>query len=317
MKQFTSIYDVINLNELIQLAIQIKKNPFANQDLGKNKTLGMVFFNPSLRTRWSTQTAANNLGMKVISMNATQGWAIEFEEGITMNTNKAEHIKEAAKVLSQYCDVLAIRSFPTLTDRAKDYEDFVLNQFLKFAEVPIVSMESAIRHPLQSLTDLITIEEHKKTIKPKVVLSWAPHPKALPQAVSNSFAEWVLAAGYDLTITHPHGYELSTEFTEGAKIEYDQAKAFEGADFIYTKNWSSYNNYGTILTPKENWIINQEKMDLTNDGKFMHCLPVRRNVIVSDEVIDGKNSLVIEQANNRSFAAQAVLQHMMSGQNRG
>ncbi|HHH50059.1 MAG TPA: N-acetylornithine carbamoyltransferase [Saprospiraceae bacterium] len=311
MKQFTSIHDVSNLHQLIQSAIHLKKNPFAHQELGKQKTLGMLFFNPSLRTRWSTQKAAANLGMQVISMNATQGWAIEFEEAVPMNTNKAEHIKEAAKVLSQYCDILAVRSFPTLTDRTKDYQDFVLNQLLKFATVPIISMESAIRHPLQSLTDLITIEEHKKTEKPKIVLSWAPHPKALPQAVSNSFAEWILAAGYDLTITHPHGYELSEEFTKGAKIEYNQSKAFEGADFIYAKNWSSFNHYGKILTPKENWIINQQKMALTNDGKFMHCLPVRRNVVVSDAVIDSKNSLVIAQANNRTFAAQAVLQNVL------
>ena len=312
MKQFTSVNDVSNINELVQLAAHCKQHPFDYKSLGKNKTLGLVFFNPSLRTRWSTQKAANNLGMEVISMNATQGWAIEFEEGIRMDTTKAEHIKEAAKVLSQYSDIIGIRTFPSLTDKEKDYQDFILNQFIKYADVPIISLESAIRHPLQSLTDLLTIEEHKKTNSPKIVLTWAPHPKALPQAVSNSFSEWILTAGYDLTITHPTGYELSEEFISGATIEYDQEKAFAEADFVYAKNWSSFNDYGKIITPTRDWIISQEKMNLTNQAKFMHCLPVRRNVVVGDEVIDGKNSMVIEQANNRTYAAQAVLHQILT-----
>ena len=312
MKNFTSIHDIQDVHALVDLAKACKADPIGNTMLGKNKTLGLVFFNPSLRTRWSTQKAAQNLGMHVISMNATQGWAIEFEDGAIMNLDKAEHIKEAAQVLSQYCDIIAIRTFPSLEDKEKDYADFILNQFIKFADVPILSMESAIRHPLQSLTDLLTIEEHKTVEKPRIVLTWAPHPKRLPQAVANSFAEWVTAVEYDLIITHPEGYELSEEFTRGATISYDQVSAFEGADFIYAKNWSSFHNYGNTNSPEKNWIINKAKMDLTNEAKFMHCLPVRRNVVVADEVIDSRNSIVIQQAGNRTWAAQAVLQHMVS-----
>jgi len=312
MKNFTSVQDVTDIKALVNAAISCKANPFGNSLLGKNKTLGLVFFNPSLRTRWSSQKAAQNLGMNVISMNATQGWAIEFEDGAVMNLDKAEHIKEAAKVLSQYSDIIGIRTFPSLTDKEKDYADFILNQFIQFATVPIVSLESAIRHPLQSLTDLMTIEEQKKVANPKIVLTWAPHPRKLPQAVSNSFAEWILAAGYELTITHPEGYELSPQFTEGAKIEYDQEKAFEDADFIYAKNWSGFERYGNIDAPAKNWMITGEKMALTREAKFMHCLPVRRNVVVADEVIDSINSMVIEQANNRTYAAQAVLKSLLS-----
>jgi len=307
MKNFTSIHDVSNIEQLVQQTLNFKKTPLSYSDFGKGKTLGMVFFNPSLRTRMSTQKAAHNLGMSVISLNVKDGWQLEFENEVIMNGDKAEHIKEAAAVMSQFVDVLAIRSFPSLTDREKDYADFVLQKFIQYSSVPILSLESATRHPLQSLADLITIKEHQKNTRPKVVLTWAPHPKALPQAVANSFVEWMNFVDVDLTITHPKGYELATEFSKNVTTEYDQNKAFTNADFIYAKNWSSYQNYGKIIFPKEDWQITSEKMALTNDGKFMHCLPVRRNVVVADSVLDNPNSLVIQQTNNRTFAAQAVL----------
>lgn len=311
MQNFTSVHDVKNIKSLVKIGLKLKQNPLKYKKLGKDKTLVLLFFNPSLRTRLSTQKAALNLGMNVIVMNMTEGWNLEFEEGIKMNTDKAEHIKEAAKVVSQYADIIGIRTFPSLTDKQKDYSDFILNQFITHSEVPIISLESAIRHPLQSLADLLTMKELGKTKKPKVVLSWAPHPRALPQAVSNSFAEWVLNAGMDLTITHPKGYELSKEFTKGAVIEYNQEKAFKGADFIYTKNWSSFKDYGKIVSTDESWMITKAKMDLTNKGKFMHCLPVRRNVVVAGEVLDSKYAAVINQANNRTYAAQAVLKNIL------
>ena len=307
MKNFTSIHDVSNIEQLVQQTLNFKKTPLSYSDFGKGKTLGMVFFNPSLRTRMSTQKAAHNLGMSVISLNVKDGWQLEFENEVIMNGDKAEHIKEAAAVMSQFVDVLAIRSFPSLTDREKDYADFVLQKFIQYSSVPILSLESATRHPLQSLADLITIKEHQKNTRPKVVLTWAPHPKALPQAVANSFVEWMNFVDVDLTITHPKGYELATEFSKNVTTEYDQNKAFTNADFIYAKNWSSYQNYGKIIFPKEDWQITSEKMALTNDGKFMHCLPVRRNVVVADSVLDNPNSLVIQQTNNRTFATQAVL----------
>ncbi len=307
MKKFTSIHDATNVEQLVQQAFHFKKNPLSQSDFGKGKTLGMVFFNPSLRTRMSTQKAAQNLGMNIISLNVNDGWQLEFEDEVIMNGNKAEHIKEAAAVMSQFVDVLAVRSFPTLVDREKDYKDFVLQKFIQHASVPILSLESAILHPLQSLADFLTIKENQKTERPKVVLTWAPHPKALPQVVANSFCEWMDFANVDLTITHPKGYELSPDFSINAKIEYNQNKAFENADFIYAKNWSSFNDYGKILSQDENWKITSKKMALTNHGKFMHCLPVRRNVVVDDSVLDSPNSLVIEQANNRTFAAQTVL----------
>jgi N-succinyl-L-ornithine transcarbamylase len=311
MKNFTSVHDVNNIKTLVQTALESKKNPFASE-IGKNKTLSLLFFNPSLRTRLSTQKAANNLGMSIMSMDLNaHGWKLEFEDGAIMNSDKAEHIKEGAAVISQYCDVIGVRTFPTLTDREKDYQELILNQFIKYATVPVISLESATRHPLQSLTDLMTIREHQKTERPKVVLTWAPHPKALPQAVANSFAEWMISADMDLTITHPKGYELSSDFVENTPVEYNQAKAFENADFVYAKNWSSFNDYGKIIKPKENWMITAKKMTLTNDAYFMHCLPVRRNVVVADEVIDSKKSLVIQQSNNRTFAAQAVLRNLL------
>ncbi len=311
MKQFTSVHDINNIENLVQEALECKNKPFASQ-VGKNKTLGLLFFNPSLRTRLSTQKAAANLGMTFMSMDLnTHSWKLEFEDGAIMNSDKAEHIKEGAAVISQYCDVIGVRTFPSLTDREKDYQELVLNQFIKYASVPVISLESATRHPLQSLTDLITIREHQKIARPKVVLTWAPHPKALPQAVANSFVEWMIAADMDLTITHPKGYELSTNFVKNTPIEYNQAKAFENADFIYAKNWSSFTDYGKIIQPKENWMITSEKMALTNEAYFMHCLPVRRNVIVTDSVIDSSKSLVIQQSNNRTFAAQAVLKNLL------
>jgi N-succinyl-L-ornithine transcarbamylase len=311
MHHFTSIHDVDDPIALLNLAKDCKKNPSKYIKAGKGKTLGMLFYNASLRTRMSTEKAALNLGMNVITMNVGDSWQMEFEDGVVMNTDKAEHIREGAAVMSQYCDVLGVRSFPTLVDRERDYQDYVISKFKQHARVPIVSLEGAIVHPLQSLTDWLTIEQYKTVKRPKVVLSWAPHPKALPQAVPNSFVEWMKQTDYDFVITHPKGYELESSFTEGCTIEYDQNKAFQGADFIYTKNWSSYTDYGKILSMDSNWMITKEKMALTNEAKFMHCLPVRRNQIVADEVIDSPNSVVIEQANNRTFAAMAVLKSLL------
>lgn len=313
MKKFTSVHDVADLQALVQAALALKQNPFAHDTLGKNKTLVMLFFNPSLRTRLSTEKAALNLGMQVMTMNAAQGWNIEFDDQVVMNTDRAEHIREAARVISQYADVIGIRTFPSLDDHERDYADYVLNRFIEFADKPVISLESAIRHPLQSLADWVTIEEHKTKAKPKVVLTWAPHPRALPQAVANSFIEWMKAADVDLTITHPPGYELSPLFAEGVRMEYDQRKAFEGADFIYCKNWSAYAPYGQILSQDADWMVTADKMALTDNGKFMHCLPMRRNVIAEDAVVDSPNSIIIEQANNRTFAAQAVLKRMILG----
>ena len=313
MKNFTSVNDVPNIEKLVQDALNAKDNPLKMNDLGRGKTMGLLFFNPSLRTRLSTHKAALNLGMSVMTMDMDKhGWKLEFEDGAVMNANTAEHIREGAAVISQYCDIIGIRTFPTLTDREQDYSEHILNQFMQHATVPIVSLESATRHPLQSLTDLITIREHQKTERPKVVLSWAPHPKALPQAVANSFLEWMIAANMEVRVTHPEGYELSPEFAQNVPIEYNQKKAFEDADFIYTKNWSSYNDYGKILTQNSNWMITPDKMAVTNEAYFMHCLPVRRNVVVADAVIDSKQSLVIQQANNRTYAAQAVLKNILT-----
>ena len=312
MKHFFSVEDVQNLPELLKKALEIKQNPLADLHYGKNKTLGLIFFNPSLRTRMSSQKAAYNLGMNVITMNVgSDGWQLETEEGAIMNGGKAEHIKEAAMVMSAYCDVIGIRCFAGLEDKAEDDAEKVLMGFMKFATVPIINLESSTLHPLQSFADLITIESFKKVQKPKVVLTWAPHPKALPQAVPNSFAQWMNATDYDFVITHPKGYELDKKFAQNAPIEYNQDKALEGADFVYVKNWSNFNDYGKVTNSDPNWTVTAEKMALTNNGKFMHCLPVRRNVIVADEVIDSANSVVIEQANNRTYAAQLVLQKIL------
>jgi N-succinyl-L-ornithine transcarbamylase len=309
---YISIENIDSLQKWVKQALKIKKNPLKNKKLGKNKTLGMLFFNPSLRTRLSTQKAALNLGMNVMVMNFTnEGWTLEFGDGAIMDQGASEHIKEAAAVVSQYCDIIAIRAFAGLTDKEKDNAETVLTGFLKYATIPVVNMESATGHPLQSLADAITMEEHKTTHRPKVVLTWAPHPKALPQAVANSFVQMMQLQEADFVITHPKGYELNPEITKDSTIEYDQNKAFENADFIYAKNWSNYNDYGKITNLDPNWTVNAAKMALTNNAKFMHCLPVRRNVIVSDEVIDSENSIVIEQANNRTYSAQLVLQKIL------
>ena len=309
---FTSLKDIDSLSKWVSEAIEIKKNPLKNKKLGKNKTLGMLFFNPSLRTRLSTQKAALNLGMNVMVMNFTsEGWTLEFEDGAIMNQGASEHIKEAAEVVSQYCDVIAIRAFAELIDKEKDNSEVVISGFLKYATVPIINMESATGHPLQALADAITIEEFKPNHRPKVVLTWAPHPKALPQAVPNSFVEMMQLQDADFVITHPKGYELNPEITKDSKIEFDQDKAFENADFIYAKNWSNYNEYGQITNSDSSWTVTTDKMKLTNNAKFMHCLPVRRNVIVTDEVIDSENSIVMNQANNRTYSAQLVLQKIL------
>lgn len=312
MNQFTSIKDVTDLDDLLALSKKIKENPFNYQSFGKNKTLGLLFFNPSLRTRLSTQKAGTNLGMNVMVMNLnSDGWSIELEDGTRMNEETQEHIKEAAGVVSQYCDIIGIRTFASLSDKKEDYEETIINKFIDHATVPVVSLESATLHPLQSFADLMTINEFKTTAKPKVVLSWTPHPKALPQAVANSFAQWMNKADVELVITNPKGFDLLPEFTEGIEVIHNQDEALEAADFIYAKNWSSYEEYGKIGTEFNDWTITKEKIELTNNGKFMHCLPARRNVVVCDEVIDSQNSLILEQANNRTYAAQTVLLKML------
>lgn len=314
MKHFLSINDVTDLPQLITSGIAAKKDPFADQALGKNKTIGLLFFNSSLRTRISTQKAAQNLGLNVITMNVGQdGWGLEMEEGVIMNGDKAEHVKEAAAVIGSYCDIIGIRSFAGLQDRDKDYAEIVFQQFKKYAQVPIINLESATRHPLQSLADCITIEEFKLKQRPKVVLTWLPHFKALPQAVANSFCEWMNPMDVELVITHPEGYDLSPEFVGKGQVIYDQDKALEGADFVYGKNWSSFNEYGKVLNTDPSWMITEAKMTLTDNGKFMHCLPVRRNMKVADEVLDGHRSLVIEQAANREWSAQAALKEVLLG----
>ncbi len=313
MYNFLSVKDVEDVEALAQKAIQLKQNKFAYQDLGKNKTMVLIFLNSSLRTRLSTQKAAQNLGMNPIVLNLTQdSWQMEFDDGVIMNSDKAEHIKEGAAVIAQYADIIGLRSFPSLTDREKDYSEYILKKFLENVNVPIVNMESATVHPLQSLTDLMTIRENTTKKRPKVVLTWAPHIRKLPQCVSNSFAEWMNRADVEFVVTQPKGYELSKQFTGDAPIVYNQEEAFEGADFIYAKNWSSYENYGQLIEGDfSHWIIDDAKMQLTNNGKFLHCLPVRRNVVVSDTVLDSDKSLVIEQAGNREYAAQAVLKEIL------
>jgi len=317
MNLFTSVNDVSDVTELINEALAIKANPYAEQNLGKNKTLGLIFLNPSLRTRLSTQKAALNLGMNVMVMNMDkEGWALETRDGVIMNGTTVEHIREAAAVIGEYCDVLGIRSFPGLKDRQEDYSEDIFNKFIKYSGIPVVSLESATRHPLQSFADLITIQEHKKIARPKVVLSWAPHIKPLPQAVPNSFSEWMCRAQseglLDFVITHPEGYELSQEFTSGAQITYDQDEALKNADFVYVKNWSSYQDYGKILSPGDGWMLDLERLRISNSAKVMHCLPVRRDLELSSEILDSKESLVIQEAGNRLWAAQAVLKNLLS-----
>jgi N-succinyl-L-ornithine transcarbamylase len=312
MRHFLGVGDVENPKALIDKALQIKKDPFAQAHLGKNKTLGLIFFNASIRTRLSTQRAAQNLGLQTIVMNIDQeGWGLEFEDGAVMNGHKAEHIREAAAVMGQYCEIIGVRAFAKLQDRQADYAETVLRKFQQFAGVPIISLESEIRHPLQSLTDLITIEEWKPKPKPKVVLTWAPHPKALPQAVANSLVEWLHTTDYEWVIAHPEGYALADEFVKGAPTTHDQNAALANADFVYAKNWSSYRQYGQVLHQDPSWTITPAKMQLTNQAKFMHCLPVRRNVIVADAVLDSDASIVVQQAANRVWAAQAVLTEIL------
>ena len=313
MKHFLNVHNVDNIQALVKEALYCKQNPREDHTLGKNKTLGLIFMNPSLRTRLSTQKAGINLGMDVMVMNFSgEGWALETEEGVIMNGDKAEHIKEAAAVVGQYCDIIGLRSFPSLKDKMVDYKDHVINEFVKYAGVPIVNLESATVHPCQSLADIVTIEETKKVARPKVVLTWAPHPRALPQSVPNSFAEWLIRTDYEFVIANPEGYDLSKEFTGNAKVVRNPEEAYEGADYIYAKNWSSYENYGQILSQDPNWMVDERKMKMTNNAKFMHCLPVRRNVVVSDSVIDSPNSIVIQEAANREWAAQAVLKKILS-----
>lgn len=318
MKSFINVEDIGDLSKALAEAAEIKADRFKYQHLGKNKTLLMIFFNNSLRTRLSTQKAAINLGMNVIVLDVNAGaWKLETERGVIMDGDKSEHLLEAIPVMSSYCDVIGVRSFAGLTDREYDYAETVLNQFIKYSGKPVFAMETATVHPLQAFADLITIEEHKTVKRPKVVLTWAPHCKALPQAVPNSFAQWMNAAqDVDLVITHPHGYELDPAFTKGATIEYDQKKAFEGADFIYAKNWSCPGvtnpaDYGKILSKDMDWTVDSELMALTNNGKFMHCLPVRRGLIVTDEVIESENSLVIPEAANREISCSVVLKRIL------
>ena len=316
MRNFTSVHDIEDLNVALEKARWVKENPYANQDLGKNKTLLLIFFNSSLRTRLSTQKAGYNLGMNVIVLDINQGaWKLETERGVIMDGDKPEHILEAIPVMGAYCDIIGVRSFAQFENKKDDYNEVILNQFIKYSGKPVFSMEAATRHPLQSFADLITIEEFKKTDCPKVVLTWAPHPKALPQAVPNSFAEWMNATDYEFVITHPKGYELEESFVGNAKVEYNVEKAYKGADFIYAKNWSPYNdpNYGKVISKDRDWTVDSKKMALTNNAYFMHCLPVRRNMIVTDAVIESSQSIVIQEAANRVVSAQTVLKEILLG----
>ena len=314
MRKFTCVDDIGPLDKALAEAALVKRDRFAFTDLGKNKTLLMIFFNSSLRTRLSTQKAAMNLGMNVMVLDVNQGaWKLETERGVIMDGDKAEHLLEAIPVMASYCDIIGVRSFAGLKDKKEDYEERVVEQFIKYSGRPVFSMEAATRHPLQSFADLITIEEFKTKERPKVVMTWAPHPRALPQAVPNSFAEWMNATDYDFVITHPKGYELDPKFVGKAVVEYDQRRAFEGADFIYAKNWSAYAdpNYGKVLSTDRDWTVDTEKMALTDNAFFMHCLPVRRNMIVTDDVIESERSIVIPEAANREISAQTVLKKML------
>ena len=319
MKNFISVHDVGNINALVAKALAYKANPFKDKTLGAGKRIGLLFLNPSLRTRLSTQVAAANLGMDAVVFNVDkEGWALEFEEGAIMSGNTVEHVKDAAPVLGRYFDILCIRTFPGLQNRADDYSELYISQFIKYSGVPVISLESATLHPLQSLTDIITITETWKpdtpAKKPKVVLTWAPHVKALPQCVANSFSQWVNAWGEaDFVITHPEDYELSTDFTNGATITHNQDEALKDADYVYVKNWSTYNDYGKIYENDPKWMLTEDKLKITNNAKVMHCLPVRRNVELSDEVLDGSNSIVTQEASNRVWAAQAVISEILGG----
>lgn len=312
MKNYLTLEDIPNLQQSVNQVIALKKEPYSNEHLGRQKTLGMLFFNPSLRTRLSTQKAAQHLGLKTMVMNfSNEAWALEFEDGTKMSGLRSEHIKEAAAVVSQYCDMVAIRAFASLSDKNKDEEEQVLNNFARYASIPVINMESATAHPLQALADAVTINEQGLTKRPKIVLTWAPHPKALPHAVGNSFSRMVQQLDADFVIAQPQGYELNPEITKNTPLIYDQEEALKDADFVYAKNWCSYSDYGNILRTDEQWMLTAKKMKLTHNAKFMHCLPIRRNVVVSDDVLDHSNSLVIEQANNRTYAAQWVLKQLL------
>lgn len=314
MKTYTNVKDLGNLNEAVKEALEVKKNRYAYKHLGENKTLLMVFFNSSLRTRLSTQKAGMNLGMNTIVLDIGQGsWQLETERGVIMDGDKPEHILEAIPVMGSYCDLIGVRSFAQLKDKTYDYNETIINQFIRYSGKPVFSMEAATGHPLQAFADLITIEEYKRTARPKVVLTWAPHPRALPQAVPNSFADFMNEADVDFVITHPKGYELDKNFVREAKVEYNQIKAFEGADFIYAKNWSAYTdpNYGQILSTDRSWTVSDRQMAVTNNAYFMHCLPVRRNMIVTDDVIESPQSIVIPEAANREISAQVVIKRML------
>lgn len=312
MRQFLSVADVSDVSSIVQEALALKHAPHTHDKLGNHKTLGLLFFNASLRTRVSTQKAAQNLGMNVIVVNVgTESWKLEFGEGVVMEGDTVEHIKEGAAVLGQYCDILGVRAFAGLTDREMDYSENIMCKIIRYAGVPVLSLESATRHPLQSLTDLMTITELCQKPRPKVVLTWAPHPKALPQAVPNSFAEWMRCADVEFVITHPEGYELATEFAGDVPVLYNQDEALAGADFVYPKNWSSYRNYGAVLSQNRNWTLTAAKLLQTNAAKVLHCLPTRRNVEIADDVLDSPSSVVIQEAGNRVYAAQAVLKRML------
>jgi N-succinyl-L-ornithine transcarbamylase len=316
LKQFISVHDVQDINALVQKALAYKAAPFNDKNLGANKRIGCLFLNPSMRTRLSTQIAAQNLGMEAIVFNVGgEGWALEFEEGAIMNGTTVEHVKDAAPILGTYFDILAIRTFPSLKNREEDYSEQYIKQFIKYAGIPVVSLESATLHPLQSLTDVITIRETWKQQKarPKIVLTWAPHVKPLPQCVANSFAQWITAWGEaDFMVTHPEGYELDEQFTKGATITHNQDEALKDADYVYVKNWSSYKDYGQVLCRDNSWMLTDEKLKLTNYAKVMHCLPVRRNVELSDEILDGPNSIITQEASNRVWAAQVVLSEILN-----
>lgn len=314
MKNFVSVHDVTDIDALVAKALDFKSSPLRSNTLASNKRMGLLFLNPSMRTRLSTQIAAENLGMKVIVFNVGQdGWALEFEDEAIMSGNTVEHVKDAAPIMGKYFDILGIRTFPSLQNKTDDYSELYINQFMKYAGIPIVSLESATLHPLQSLTDIITIQEcFKEKRRPKIVLTWAPHVKALPQCVANSFSQWVNAWGEaDFVITHPEDYELDEKFTKGATIELNQDKALQGADFVYVKNWSTYTDYGRIYCNDPSWMLTQKKLEVTNKAKVMHCLPVRRNVELSDEILDSTSSVVTQQASNRVWAAQAVLSELL------
>ena len=314
MKQFLSPADLGDLRKAFQEAIEIKNDRYGHVELGRNKTLLMIFFNSSLRTRLSTQKAAMNLGMNCIVLDVNQGaWKLETERGVIMDGDKSEHLLEAIPVMGSYCDLIGVRSFATFDSKEKDYSEAIIQQFIQYSGRPVFSMESATVHPLQAFADYITIEEHKTVERPKVVLTWAPHPKALPQAVPNSFAQWMVAAGYEVVVANPEGYDLDPKFTAGATITHDQDEALKGAHFVYAKNWSAYEdpNYGKILSKDMNWTVNTEKMALTDNAFFMHCLPVRRGMIVTDEVIEGPRSLVIPEAANREISAETVIKRIL------